>query len=89
MKILKRLCLTVKSYKFNVLVFTQDGYYCAQCLETGNVVTADDVLTVESMIAELLADEVDYALSHNSFTNLFSTPASADIQRRFNIYLIS
>jgi len=54
--------------------------YVAYCLETGSVVTADDQATVESMIEELLSDEVEYALEHDrAFSNLTSSPAPLEI----------
>lgn len=57
--------------------------YLGQCLETGGVVTADDPETAESMMTELLEDEVSYAIKYRNFANLFSKPAPAEIWTRW------
>jgi hypothetical protein len=62
-----------------VFIFQDDGIYVAQCLETGSVATADDSITAKDMICELLNDEVEFALKHGKYTNLFSTPAKPEI----------
>src|SRR5438105_4541778 len=54
--------------------------HVAYCLETGSVVTADDSTTTDSMIKELLEDEVSYAMEDEKrWTNLFSNPAPLEI----------
>jgi hypothetical protein len=60
-------------------------FFVAHCLQTGNVVTADDADTAEEMIKELLGDEVTYAISHNNLKNLFSSPAPMDVWKRWSI----
>jgi len=55
------------------------GVFVARCLETGHVVTADSAETADEMIKELLQDEISYAVEHQNFQNLFSTPAPFDV----------
>jgi hypothetical protein len=75
----------IKFLKLRVLIYFDTAYeaYIAQCLETGGVVTADDVDTVMDMMGELLEDEVGYAIEHQNFTNLLSTPAPLEIWARW------
>jgi len=58
-------------------------FFVAHCLETGNVVTANDADTAEEMIKELLGDEVAYAISHDNLKNLISSPAPMDVWKRW------
>jgi hypothetical protein len=60
------------------------GYFVAHCLETGNVVTADDSKTVTQMMLEVLYDEVAYALKNKDYTNLFSSPAPSPIWEKWS-----
>jgi hypothetical protein len=53
--------------------------HVAYCLETGNVVTANNSEDLKLMMKELLEDEVSFAIKHKNLTNLFSNPASYDI----------
>lgn len=72
--------MKVENFSFNVLVWREDeNIIAAQCLQTGSVVTADDVPTAQSMIVELLTDEVEYNLEHKNMHNLFGTPAPFEI----------
>lgn len=72
-------------FKLRVLAEYDDNYqiYVAQCLETGSIVSADDMETLQSMMFELLTDEVSYAVEHKNFANLFSTPAPPDVWVRW------
>jgi hypothetical protein len=71
---------------FRVLIEHDPKYrlYVAQCLQTGSVVTADDTKTVESMMKELLEDEISYAVVHNNLKNLTSTPAPLEIWKKWS-----
>ena len=63
-----------------VLEFDPNYQVCVgRCLNTGSVATADDMDTAESMLMELLQDEIEFAVEHKNFTNLFSAPASPDV----------
>lgn len=53
--------------------------FVGRCLETGSVVTADDPETADRMIMEVLVDEVEFAIKHKNFANLFSSPAPPDV----------
>ena len=53
--------------------------HVAQCLETGNVVTADSAEEARLMIKELLEDEIHFALKYRNIKNLFSSPAPLDV----------
>jgi hypothetical protein len=53
--------------------------HVAQCLETGNLVTADTSNEARAMIKELLEDEIAYALKHRNLKNLFSSPAPLEV----------
>jgi hypothetical protein len=57
--------------------------HVAQCLETGNVVTADDEETLKSMMIEVVEDELAFALEHENIKNLFSTPAPFDVWMKY------
>jgi hypothetical protein len=71
---------------FRVLIEHDPKYsfYVAHCLQTGSVVTADDVDTAEDMMKELLEDEISYAVVHNNLKNLMSTPAPLEIWRQWS-----
>jgi hypothetical protein len=60
-------------------------FFVAHCLQTGNVVTAEDADTAEEMIKELLVDEVTYAITHNNLKNLLSSPAPMDVWKRWSV----
>ena len=70
---------------FRVLLFHDEKskFFVAHCLETGNVVTADDPEILKEMIKELLEDEISYAIVHNNPKNLFSSPAPFEIRTRW------
>ena len=70
---------------FRVLIChdEKNSFFVAHCLETGNVVTADDKDTLKEMIKELLEDEISYAIVHNNPKNLFSSPASFEIRNQW------
>jgi hypothetical protein len=57
--------------------------YVSQCLETGSLVTADDSDTATQMLKELLEDEISFAVEHENFANLFSSPAPPTIWVRW------
>jgi len=57
--------------------------FVASCLETGNVAVAEDYDTVRSIIIEILQEEVAFAEKHDNFENLYSSPASEDVKKRF------
>jgi len=59
-------------------------FFVAHCLQTGNVVTADDSDTAVDMIKELLVDEVSYAIVHSNLRNLFASPAPLEIWKRWS-----
>lgn len=71
----------IKFLKLRVLIYFDTAYeaFIAQCLETGGVVTADDMDTVMDMMGELLEDEISFAIEHHNLTNLFSTPAPVEV----------
>jgi hypothetical protein len=58
--------------------------YVGYCLETGNVVTADDMQTVSQIMKEVLEDEISNAIKFESYTNLFSKPAAKVIWDKWN-----
>lgn len=60
------------------------GVFVGRCLETGSVVTADDMDTIREMLKELLEDEIEFAVEHENFTNLFSNPAPPDVWLRWH-----
>lgn len=64
---------------------TKYKFYVAHCLQTGSVVTADNVENTEGMIKELLEDELSYAIVHGNLKNLFSTPAPLEIWKKWSI----
>lgn len=59
------------------------GVYVSRCLETGHVVTADDAETASALMNEVLQDEITYAVEHKNFPNLYSSPASFDVWKRW------
>lgn len=73
-------------FPLRALLEFDPGYklYVARCLETGSVVTADDAETVREMLKELLEDEIEFAVEHENFANLFSSPASPDVWVKWN-----
>ena len=79
------MTLDVNLFTFRVLTEKDStyGYSVAHCLETGTVVTADDHETVVEMMLEVLQDEILYALKHRDYSNLFSSPAPADVWQKW------
>lgn len=72
--------MKIENFGLSVLVWREDEkVIAAQCLQTGSVVTANDVPTAQSMMVELLRDEVSYNLQHKNMHNLFGTPAPFEI----------
>ena len=65
--------LIEKLFDLKVLIGFNDTYqvYVAQCLDTGSIVTADDVETVKSMIKEVLEDEITFALEQKIWLTCF------------------
>ena len=61
-------------------------FHVARCLQTGSVVTADDAQTAKEMMTELLTDEISYAVVHNNFKNLLSSPAPLEVWERWAEY---
>ena len=59
--------------------------YVAQCLQTGHLVTADDPKLAKEMIAELLEDEVSFAVKANDLSSLLSHPAPMELFFKFDI----
>lgn len=59
--------------------------YVAQCLQTGHLVTADDVATAKEMIRELLTDEVSLAVKNNDISSLLSNPAPMELWFKYEI----
>jgi hypothetical protein len=76
---------TTPLFRFRVLAERDSAYnvYVARCLETGSVTTADDIETAKEMMWELLDDEVSYAIAHENFASLLSSPASPDVWKRW------
>ena len=68
-------------FNLRVLLRYDDKYsvYVAQCLETGNVATADSSEAACGMIKELLEDEILFALKTGNIKNLFSSPAPMEV----------
>ena len=58
--------------------------FVASCLETGNVVTADDQPTVIEMAQEILEDEVSFALAHDNLKNLLGSPLKIEAFLRWS-----
>jgi hypothetical protein len=58
-------------------------FWVARCLQTGSVVTADEAKNAEEMMTELLTDEISYAIVHNNFKNLLSSPAPLEVWKRW------
>lgn len=48
--------------------------FIAQCLETGNCVTADSQEMVIEMMQEIIEDEIRYAVDNKNLRNLLSSP---------------
>src|SRR5690242_1932696 len=53
--------------------------FVAQCLETGNVCTADDADTAQDIMAELLEDEIAFNLDRDNLSNLLNCPAPSRV----------
>jgi hypothetical protein len=68
---------------------TQYQVYVAQCLQTGHLVTADDPKTVKEMIAELLEDEVSFAIRNNDISSLLANPASLEMRAKWELARIT
>jgi len=64
---------------------TEHEVYVAQCLQTGHLVTADDPKLAKEMIAELLEDEVSFAVKANDLSSLLSHPAPMELFFKFEI----
>ncbi len=64
---------------------TEYQVYVAQCLQTGHLVTADDPKLAKEMIAELLQDEVSFAVKANDLSSLLSSPAPMELFFKFEI----
>jgi hypothetical protein len=72
---------------FRVLIEFDSKFkmYVAHCLNTGNVVSADDSETTVQMMKEVLEDEVFHAIKYENFSNLFANTAQPDIWDRWNV----
>jgi hypothetical protein len=72
-------------FKFRVLLQFDGNYqsFVGYCLETGNVVTADDMDTASEMIREVLEEEISNAVKFANYSNLFSKPAPKVIWDRW------
>jgi hypothetical protein len=77
---------TVPYFRLRVLLEFDRKYktYVGYCLETGNVVTADDMETASQMMKEVLEDEISNAVKFENYTNLFSKPATKMIWDKWN-----
>lgn len=64
---------------------TEYDIYVAQCLQTGHMVSASDQATVESMIIEVLGDEVSYAIERDDLQNLVSAPAPMEVWAKWKL----
>jgi hypothetical protein len=73
-------------FRFRVLLDFDDKHkvYVGYCLETGNVVTADDMETASDLMKEVLEDEASNAIKFENYSNLFSKPAPKSIWDRWN-----
>lgn len=73
-------------FEFRVLVEFDSKYktFVAHCLNTGNVVSADDAETVEQMMKEVLEDEVYHAIKFENYSNLFSSTAPPEIWKKWH-----
>ena len=68
-------------FKLRVLLRFEEAYkvFAGYCLETGNVVTADDMDTAIDIMKEVLEDEIYNAVKFENYGNLFSKPAPKSI----------
>jgi hypothetical protein len=68
---------TYPLFNLRVLLRYDEQYavHVAQCIETGNLVTADSKEDACEMMKELLEDEISFALKHKNIKNLMSSPA--------------
>jgi hypothetical protein len=71
---------------FRVLVEFDEKYkmFVAYCLNTGNVVSADDSATTVQMMKEVLEDEVFHAIKFENYSNLFSNTAPPEVWRKWH-----
>ena len=74
-------------FSFRVLVEYDSKYkmYVGQCLNTGNVVTADDSETAVQMMKEVLEDEVYHAIKFENYSNLFSSTAPPEAWKKWHL----
>ena len=76
--------LPLSFLQLRVLIWKEDNSFVAQCLETGNVATADDFHSVRSLMFGLLSEEADYnTAGPGSIKNLFDSPAPIEVWRRY------
>ena len=73
-------------FEFRVLVEFDDKYkfFVAYCLNTGNVVSADESETAVQMMKEVLEDEVYHAIKFENYSNLFSSTAPPEVWRKWH-----
>jgi hypothetical protein len=78
--------LNIPFFEFRVLVEFDDKYkiFVAYCLNTGNVVSADDPETTIQMIKEVLEDEVYHAIKFENYSNLFSSTAPPEVWQKWH-----
>ena len=76
----------VPFFSFRVLVEYDKKYemFVAHCLNTGNVVSADDQENAVQMMKEVLEDEVYHAIKFENFANLFSSTAPPEIWNKWH-----
>lgn len=75
----------VPYFQFRVL-YEFDGKHnlvVGYCLQTGNVVTADDMDTAKQIMKEVLEDEIYNAVKFKNYENLLSKPAPKFIWDRW------
>jgi len=79
--------MEIPFFSFRVLVEYDSKYkmYVGQCLNTGNVVTADDSETAVQMMKEVLEDEVYHAIKFENYSNLFSSTAPPDAWKKWHL----
>jgi hypothetical protein len=58
---------------------SQYEIFVAQCLQTGHLVTADNVELVKEMIVELLEHEITLAFQADDLSELLSNPAPVEL----------